>query len=116
MLLFCVLQVVLKRKCRSNASLYYILLLTDVPELLDIDNHAFNLECSKSFSGGLFITANNGPYVTLENAFNETFVASDYKSCLLTIGMNTVAILMPFPDVFKIFDSHSRNLHVHLVI
>ncbi len=24
--------------------------------------------------------------------------------------MNTVAIFMPFPDVFKIFDSHSRDL------
>ena len=87
------------------------LLLTDVPELLDIDNHTFNLEYRKSFSGGLFMTANNYPYVTLENAFNETFVASDYKSCLLTIGMNTVAILMPFPDGFKFFHSHSRNLH-----
>jgi hypothetical protein len=25
--------------------------------------------------------------------------------------MNTVAIFMPFPDVFKVFDSHSRDLH-----
>ena len=33
------------------------------------------------------------------------------KYFLLTIGMNTVAIIMPFPDVFKIFDSHSRDLH-----
>ena len=25
--------------------------------------------------------------------------------------MNTVAIIMPFPGVFKVFDSHSRNLY-----
>jgi hypothetical protein len=25
--------------------------------------------------------------------------------------MNTVSIFMPFPDVFKVFDSHSRDLH-----
>ena len=28
----------------------------------------------------------------------------------LTIGIKTVAIMMPFPDVFKVFDSHSRDL------
>ena len=35
---------------------------------------------------------------------------------LLTIGMNTVAIMMPFPHVFKVFDSHSRDVfgrHLH---
>jgi hypothetical protein len=57
------------------------------------------------------MVVNNDPYVTLEHAFNEIFVMSNYKSCLLTIGMNTVAIFMPFPDVFKVFDSHSRDLH-----
>ena len=25
--------------------------------------------------------------------------------------MTTVAIIMPFPDLFKIFDSHSRDLN-----
>ena len=50
------------------------------------------------------------PFVTLENALNEVFHSLNYKSCLLTIGMNTVAIMMPFPDVFKVFNSHSRDL------
>ena len=45
--------------------------------------------------------------MTLEHALNEVFVSMHYNSCLLTIGMNTVAILMPFPGVFKVFDSHS---------
>ncbi len=86
------------------------LLLTEVPELVDIENDTFHLQYSESFSGALFMTVNNDPYVTLEHAFNEIFFTTNYKSCLLTIGMNTIAIFMPFPDVFKIFDSHSRDL------
>ena len=86
------------------------LLLTDVPEFVDIDNHAFNLQYSNSFPGALHMSENSPPHVTLENALNEVFVSMHYNSCLLTIGMNTVAILMPFPGVFKVFDSHSRDV------
>ena len=49
------------------------------------------------------------PHVTLEHALNEVFVSLHYNS-LLTIGMNTVAIMIPFPGVFKVFDSHSRDV------
>ena len=87
------------------------LLLTDVPEFVDMNNSTFHLQYSDSFSGVLLMTANNYPFVTLENALNEVFHCLNYKSCLLTIGMNTVAIIMPFPDVFKVFDSHSRDLY-----
>ncbi|XP_028418619.1 uncharacterized protein LOC114544075 [Dendronephthya gigantea] len=87
------------------------LLLTDVPEYVDIDNHTFNLQYSDSFSGALYMSENSFPYVTLEHALNEVFYSLNYKSCLLTIGMNTVAIMMPFPDVFKVFDSHSRDMY-----
>jgi hypothetical protein len=66
------------------------LLLTDVPEFVDIEDDTFCLEYSESFSGALFMYVNNDPYVTLEHAFNEIFFTSSYKSCLLTIGMNTV--------------------------
>ena len=50
------------------------------------------------------------PYVTLEHALNEVFVSLHYNSCLLTIGMNTVAIMMPFPSVLKVFDSRSQDV------
>ena len=86
------------------------LLLTDVPGFVDMDNHVFNLQYSDSFSGSLQMSKNSQPYVTLEHALNEVFVSLHYNSCLLTIGMNTVAILMPFPGVFKVFDSHSRDV------
>ena len=93
------------------------LLLTEVPEFVSIDD-TFHLAYSESFSGALFLTINNYPYVTLEHACNEILFNLHYKSCLLTIGMNT-PLFMPFPDVFKIFDSQLRDLHgchVHLVI
>ena len=87
------------------------LLLTEIPELVDIGSDTYHLEYSESFSGALFMTVNFDAYVTLEHAFNEIFFTSNYKSCLITVGINTVAVFMPFPDVFKIFDSHSRDLH-----
>ena len=87
------------------------LLLTDVPVFVSFDNNTFHLQYSESFSGALFMTVNSDPYMTVEHSFYEIFVSSNYKSCLLTIAMNTVAIIMPFPDLFKIFDSHSRDLN-----
>ena len=56
------------------------------------------------------MSENSPPHVTLEHALNEVFVSMHYNSCLLAIGMNTVAILMPFPGVFKVFDSHSPDV------
>ena len=66
------------------------LLLTDVPEILSINNDNFNLTCSDSFSGALWMECNNEPYVTLEHALHEVFDAGNYKACLLTIRTNTV--------------------------
>ena len=86
------------------------LLLTDVPEFVEMENYTFHLQYSDPFSGALFMNVNNHPYVTLKHALSEVFLTLNFKSCLLTIGMNTVAIMMPFPDVFKVFDSHSCNL------
>ena len=86
------------------------LLLTDIPELVEIENHVFNLQYSDSISGALHTSEDSLPHVTLEHALNEVFTSLHYNSCLLTIGMNTVAIMMPFPGVFKVFDSHSRDV------
>jgi hypothetical protein len=69
------------------------LLLTDVPEILSINNDYFNLTYSDSFSGALWMECNNEQYVTLEHALHEVFDADNYKACLLTIRTNTV---LPF--------------------
>ena len=47
------------------------LLLTDVPEFVNIDNHAFNLQYSNSFSGIPHMSENSPPHVTLEHGLNE---------------------------------------------
>ena len=95
------------------------LLLTEVPELVDIENDTFHMQYSESLSGALFMNVNNDPYVTLEHAFNEIFFTTNYKSCFLTIGMNTIAIFMPFLMCLKfLILTHeiSKGCHMHLVI
>ena len=39
------------------------LLLTDVPEFVDMNNNTFHLEYSDSFSGALLMTINNYPFI-----------------------------------------------------
>ena len=56
--------------------------------------------------------ANVNAHVTIEHSFYQVFNIDNCKACLLTIDANTViAVFMPFPDVFKIFYSHSLNMH-----
>ena len=99
--------------CISRSIKKDLLLLTDVPEMVSIDNKIYCLQYTESFSGGLLFTTNSDPFVTLEYALNQVFSSSllNYQTALLTIGSNTVAIFRPFPEVFKIFDSHSRDLN-----
>ena len=79
--------------------------------MVSLNNEIYYLHYNESFSGGLFMTANNEPFVTLKHALNQVFSSSllNYQAALLTIGDNTVALFRPFPKVFKIFDSHSRD-------
>ena len=81
------------------------LLLTDVPGFVDVDNHVYNLQYSNSFSGAQHMAENSLPHVTLKHAFNEIFVSLHYNICLLTIGMNTVAISLT-PDLLYLSESY----------
>ena len=89
------------------------LLLTDVPHIVSIYNKVYILEYSESLTGSLFLTSNNGPYMTLQNSLTEVFsnCQLNYNCCLLTIGINTVAVFKDSEQSFKIFDAHSRDLH-----
>ena len=87
------------------------LLLTEVPEIVSIDNSIFYLDFTDSFSGALLLDENINAHVTLEHSFQQVFDIDNCKACLLTIDANAVAVFMPFPDVFKIFFSHSLNMH-----
>ena len=89
-----------------------MLLLTDIPAMVSTDNKIYQIHNSESFSGNIFTRVDNRHFVWLEHAFNKIFSNSlpNYKSCLVTIDASTVAIFRPFREVFKIFDSHSRDL------
>ena len=87
------------------------LLLTDVPAFVSIFDNVYMLQYSDSLTGSLFLTSNNGPFMTLQNAITELFSQQNYNCCLLTIGINAVAIFRNSQHSFKIFDSHSRDLH-----
>ena len=50
------------------------------------------------------------PYVSLMEALESIFSCMNYESCLLTVECNSVAIFKTSNTVFKIFDSHSKNV------
>ena len=94
------------------------LLLRDVPihyfiSLFSIYNKVYTLEYSESLTGSLFLMSNNGPYMSLRHFLTEVFsnCQLNYNCCLLTIGINTVALIKDSRQSFKIFDAHSRDLH-----
>ena len=51
--------------------------------------------------------------MSLQNSLIEVFSNSrlNYDCCLLTVGINTVAVFKNSEDSFKIFDSHSKDLY-----
>ena len=59
------------------------------------------------------MTSNNGPYMSLQNSLTEVFsnCQLNYNCCLLTIGINTVAVINNSEQSFKIVDAHSRPLY-----
>ena len=49
------------------------LLLTDVPAFVSIFDNVYTVQYSESLTGSLFLTSNNGPFMTLQNAITELF-------------------------------------------
>ena len=51
--------------------------------------------------------------MSLQNSLTEVFLncQPNYNCCLLTIGINTVAVIKDSKQSFKIFYAHSRDLH-----
>ena len=79
-------------RCSVQSNDY--LLLTDVPDMVSIFDKVYSLQYSESFTGSLFMTSNIGTYMSLRNSLLEVFSHSqwNYSCCLLTIGVNTVAV------------------------
>ena len=87
------------------------LLLSDVPEMVSVDNKVYRLQYSESFSGDVFKLSDDEPFYTLKTDLNKIFSPTElnYQHCLLTIDCHTVAICMTCERTFKIFDSHSSS-------
>ena len=86
--------------CISKTVNKDLLLLTYVPEMVSTDK-IYYLQYSDSFSGDIFMRGNNDPFVSLEHAFHRIFSNSLLFITLFTIGASTVAIVRPFPEVFR---------------
>ena len=99
--------------CISNLVNKDLLLLIDVPELVSIYDEIYNLDYSDPLAGDVFMGCSDEPFYSLEDALNKIFLCSrlNYNYALLTIGCNTVAIFKISERTYKIFDSHSRDLH-----
>ena len=85
------------------------LLLTDVPDMVSIFDKVYSIQYSESFTGSLFMTSKSGPYMSLRNSLLEVFSNSqqNYTSCLLTVGINTVAV---FKNFLRILSKASKFL------
>ena len=59
------------------------------------------------------MTSNMGPYMSLQNSLMEVFSNSglNYNCCLLTVGINAVAVFENSEQSFKIFDSHPKDVY-----
>ena len=66
------------------------LLLSDVPEMVSVDNKVHRLQYSESFSGDVFKLSDDEPFYTLKTALNKIFSPTElnYQHCLLTIDCN----------------------------
>ena len=96
------------------------LLLTDVPHIVSICNKVYILEYSESLTGSLFLTSNNGPYMTLQNSLTEAFsnCQLNYNCCLLEsiqlqclrIPSKALKLLMLIPGICMGCRTHLGNV------
>ena len=98
----------LSQSCRQG-----LLLLTDLPVMVNLSDINYQLTYSESYSGlinGAPPTIADFPYVTsLLAAFNSLLV-ENYHAFILTVDIYTVAIYYLPSGKYKVFDSHSRDL------
>ena len=89
------------------------LLLTDVPDMLAVNERIYYLTDSEPLTEELSLSCDSGPYVCLKNAFADLFSGGETscECCLLTINCNTIAVFIMYNNNFKIFDSRSRDLY-----
>ena len=96
----------------SRLSRQHYLLLTELPTLLIIKDIDYSLEFSNSYTGKVHLNVPiiNFPFVMPLNSALEQLQHQLFNSFLLTIECNTISIFIDSNSLFKVFDSHSRDL------
>ena len=79
------------------------LLLSDVQEMVSVDNKVYCLQYSEYFSGDAFKISHEEPFYMLKTAFDKIFSSTElnYQHCLLTIDCNRVAMCMNSEGTFN---------------
>ena len=67
---YCVLEIALAYTWICNSINKTFLLLTDVPKIVLVSDKMYFLQYRDAFADDLFITTNNPPYYSFENAPN----------------------------------------------
>ncbi|KAL9986676.1 hypothetical protein ACROYT_G000850 [Oculina patagonica] len=85
------------------------LLLSEIPSALSINDENFSINFSGSFAGDLHMSSVRDCYLPLQCVLQ--MLIKDYDAFLLTVEINTVAIIIDNKGHYRIFDSHSRDIH-----
>ena len=91
----------------------FYLMITELPTMLNVFETTYQVRFSESYSGTVDqeTTTEGYQYCTsLQTAF-ESLMSENYRSFILTVGCITVAIYYTNNEIFKIFDSHARDLY-----
>ena len=97
----------------SESTSETFLLLSDLPAMVNLFETNYELRFSESYSGilnGQFLRIGDYQFVTTLDAAFESLVRENYSNFILTVGSYAVAIYCLDSGVFKVFDSHSKDL------
>ena len=83
------------------------MLLSETPSALSVDNSMYFITLSDSITGDLHMFGVRDCYMSLQHAFN--VLMAEYRTFMLTIQINTEAIIIDSLGHYKLFDSHSRD-------
>jgi hypothetical protein len=93
----------------SNSAGEDFLLSSEIPSALSINNETFSMNFSSSFAGDLHLSEIRDCFIPLQHGLN--MLMKDYDAFLLTIDINTVAIITDNKGHHRLCDSHSWDIY-----
>ena len=88
-------------------------MMTELPTIVNVFDSTYQFRFSESYSGTLDHETSVEGYqycTSLKTAF-ESLISENYTSFILMIGCITVAVYYTSNEIFRIFDSHARDLY-----